>query len=892
MLRQFWIDLRVRLAGLFGRRGLHSRADEEIRAHIAMREQRLIESGVPHDEARFQARREFGNAALIREATVDSWPFVVLAQFGQDLRQAVRALGRTPGFTAAVVVTIALGVGVNAGIFTVLNGVLFRDLPAPDAHQLVSIEQSVEGGQLAADAMGGVFTISEYRTYRDRAQTLEGLLAHADPRETTLGGDAPEKVYGAIVSCNYFSVLNEPPALGRALAAGDCAPGADSVVLLGHSVWTTTFAGDPGILGRTVELDGHRFTVVGVAAERMYGGSPIRTGYFAPLSAEPLLWPGESRYEDDRRPWLYLVGRRSDGASFEQVRAELDVIAAGIDRLEPGRSTTLAIARATPRTLPADLRDAAMGAAAVLMTAFALILVIACANVVNLLLARGTSRSQEIGIRLSLGASRARVVRQLLTESVVICLAGGLLGSILALWSFQSLVALALPTAIHPEMPVPALDLDFSPDSRVFWYALALTIGTGLVCGLAPGLQASRTDLSTVIRQDAASARRGGGRLRGTLLGIQVALSMALMIATGLLLRGLYTTYTIDPGFAFRGVVHLSFGTDGGPAILDRQMLEEVGALPGVEAAAYATLTPLGEANTGFGIRLPGESEDQIRLAQADAVTPGFFSVLELPIVGGRNFTEAESASAGREAETRPVIVSETTARNLWGERDPIGRALLTEDLTEDTTLEVVGVAADARLGALGEIDPYYVYFPRREGGELLVRSRAGFATTASGILAIVRARDPGLPARVLPLEANLAWYRGVSGMVTTLAGGLGALALALAAVGIYGVVSFVVTRRYREIGIRMALGARAHQVLGMILRQTMRPVVVGALIGIAAASALSRILSSALFGVSPADPVGLGGAALLVLSVALGAGVMAARPATRADPTVVLRHE
>ena len=813
----------------------------------------------------------------------------MLTDIWNDLRYAARALSRTPAFAAAAIVTIALGVGVNAGIFTILNGVLFRDLPAADAHELVSIEQTVAGGESTAQDRRRTFTIAEYEAYRDQTQTLAGLLAHADPRETTLGGEAPQKLFGAIVSCNYFSVLERAPALGRALSAEDCEPGTAPVVVLGHGVWTTTFAADPEILGRTVDLEGHAFTVVGVAAEGMYGGSPLRTSYFAPLSTEPVLWPFESRYEDDGFRWLYLVGRRG-GTSIEQVRAELDVIATQIDRLEPGRSTTLSIARAIPRTMPSELRGLATGAAAVLMGAFGLILLIACANVANLLLARGTARSREIGIRLSLGASRGRVLRQLLAESVLISIAGGTLGTALALWSFQALVALAVPAAIHPELPVLALDLDFSPDLRVLSYAFGLTLGTGVLFGLAPALQASNPDLNAVIKQEGAGAGAGrrGGRLRGTLVGVQVALCMALTIATGLLLRGLYATYTIDPGFAYADVAHVSFGTDGGPPILDERMLDEVAALPGVAAVAYASQTPLGEALLRTPVRLPGQNENDARLVELDAVTPGFFAVLELSIVRGRNFTAAESADAGREARARPVIVSETTARNFWGERDPLGRTLLWKDVT----LEVVGVAADARLGAIGAIDSYYAYMPRRAGGELLVKSRGDFAATAAGIRALVLARDPTLAFRVLPLEGNLGWWRGISGLVATLGAGLGVLALALATVGIYGVVSYAVTRRYREIGIRMALGASASNVLGMTLRQTLRPVVVGALIGIAAAVAVSGILSGVLFGVSPVDPIGLGGAALLVLGVALAAGFVAARPAMRADPTVALRYE
>jgi predicted permease len=813
----------------------------------------------------------------------------MLTKLWSDVRYAVRSLSRSPGFAVAAIVTIALGVGVNTGIFTILNGVLFRDLPAPDAHELVSIAQTVEGGDFTARTGVGTFSIGDYRAYAARAQTL-AVLAHADPREATLGGDAPQKIFGALVSCNWFTVLRTPPALGRALNAADCEAGAPPVVVLGHALWATTFAGDANIVGRTVELAGNPFTVVGVAASGTYGGSPISTAYFAPLSTEPLLWPGRSRYENPRQLWLYLLGRRSAGVGVGQVRAELDVIAAQIDQDAPGRSTTLTVARAKRNTVPGDLRGPATAASTVLMAAFGLILLIACANVANLLLARGTARFQEIGIRLSLGASRARVVRQLLTESVLISITGGVLGSLLALWSFQALAAIALPAAIHPEMPVPALELDFSVDFRVLWYALVLTIGTGFVFGLAPALAVSRPDLNTVIKQDAASAggSRKGGRLRGTLVGVQVALCMTLMIATGLLLRGLYATYTIDPGFNPAGVAHLSFGMDGGPPILDRRMLEEVAALPGVEGVAYASQTPLGESRTGAMVRLPGQAESESRITEIDAVTPSYFSVIELPIVRGRNFTEAESADAASRAGTQPVIVTETTARNFWGDADPLGRTLL----WDDATLEVVGVAADARLGALGEIDPYYVYMPLYERGELLVKSGADFAATASGILAIVRARDAGLVARVLPLESNLQWFRGLSRLVTTLGAGLGVLALVLAAVGVYGVVSYSVIRRYREIGIRMALGAETRDLLTMIFRRTMRPVVIGAVIGVIAAGALTRVLSSVLFGVSPADPIGLGGAALLVLGVALAAGIVAALPATRAHPTTTLRYE
>jgi predicted permease len=415
--------------------------------------------------------------------------------------------------------------------------------------------------------------------------------------------------------------------------------------------------------------------------------------------------------------------------------------------------------------------------------------------------------------------------------------------------------------------------------------------------GLAPALHASKADLQLVLKQDAAgTGSRRGGRLRGVLVGVQVALSMVLMMATGLLVRGLYATHTIDPGFVYRDIAFISFGLDGlryepEPARLFRQRLSErVASLPGVEAVALASDPPLGEEIALMQIRLPHETNNEFRVAQLNAVTPGYFSLIGVPIVRGRTFTDAEFANARPDAEVTPVVISAATARNIWGEADPLGRSLARGDFRGNVTgtLQVVGVVPDAQVSTLGRIDPYFVYVPG--GEELLIKNHDDFNALASGIQAIVRGLDPELVIRVLPLEGNLGYWRGVSGMVTTLAAGLGVLALVLASVGIYGVVSYAVMRRYREIGIRVALGASARHVLGVILRQTMRPVVIGATIGIVAAIAVSRILSSVLFGVSPADPLGLGGAALLVAGVAFGAGLMAARPATHADPVTTLR--
>lgn len=812
-----------------------------------------------------------------------------------DLRHALRSLGRTPAFSAAAIVTIALGVGLNTGIFSVINGVLFRDLPVPNAGELVSVYQTIEdvpGLQGASVTLPATFTTAEYETIRDDSSTLAGLLAHSDPVGALIGGDVQQQVPGLLVTCNYFGVLEQPPALGRALGENDCRPGADPVVVLGHELWTTRFEADPSVVGRTVELGQGFFTVVGVGREGTYSGR-FRAAFFAPLSTESLL-SGESRYTDDESGWLTLIGRQSDGAGIDQVRAELAVIASRFEREAPGRPV-LTVERAKPDVLPPFVRGPAIGGAAVIMTAFGLILLIACANVANLLLARGTARAREFAVRLSLGASRARVIRQLLIESAVLAAAGGLLGSLLAIWSFQTLLALAIPTIVP--VGLPALAIDASPDFRVLAVTLVLTLGTGFVFGLAPALRAARTDLHSVIKQDSAGSmgRRGGGRLQGTLLGAQVALSMVLIIGAGLLLRGLYSAQTIDPGFDADGVTVLSYdyvddtGHDDDPEFW-RRLRDEIVALPGVEAAAYAAREPLGDDFGYTPIRLPGEGDAELRSAVPNFVSADYFSVVGLPLVRGRTFADADFASGAAAA-----IVSESTARNLWGDADPIGRTLVRRvgfGPDQVAELRIVGVVGDGQVSSLGRIDPYYLYLPRRASEKLLIRSRLDLATTAAAIRGVVRRLDPALPAPMNPLEANLERWQGISGIVTLLAGALGGLALALAAVGIYGVVSYFVGRRFREIGVRIALGARAASIYRLILASTMRPVVIGTVLGIAGAVATTGILSSVLFGVSPLDPLGVGGAALFVAGVALVAGTWAARRAARVDPAVTLRHD
>jgi len=536
-----------------------------------------------------------------------------------------------------------------------------------------------------------------------------------------------------------------------------------------------------------------------------------------------------------------------------------------------------------------EARNDVFTVAGVVMAAFGMVLLIACANVANLLLARATRRSGEIAVRLSLGASRARIVQQLLAEAVLLAAAGGALGSALALWSSQGLVTFALSG-----LPAASLYMiDTAPDGRVFAYAFLVTLATGLLFGLLPALRASKRDLHTAMKGASTVGQRSEGRLQGALIGAQVALSMVLMVGAALLLRGLYEAQTVKPGFRYEGVAVVSFDlTRGGydearAAVFQRQVVDRVSALPGVDGAAQAQWAPL-TGDFQMMAALPGEA--RFFPLGFNTVSADYFSLLEIPIVRGRAFTANDEAN-----ESTAAIVTETTARRLWPDRDPIGQKLAIGAAANRVEVDVVGVARDAQVTEIGALASSYAYLPAAPRTQrvltLLVRS-GDFTATAVAVRAVIAELDPGLAVRVAPLEANLEANRSLSRVVSALATALGAVALVLAAVGIYGVVAYAVGRRAREIGVRIALGAATRDVIALVLKQQLRPVAIGVVAGLATALAVSRVLSSVLFGVSPTDGVALLMAMVVVGGVAVLAGILPARRASRVDPNVVLHYE
>jgi len=886
----------ARVKALFRRKQLERDLDEEVAFHLAMREEKKRARGVATEEARYATRREFGNATRVKEICRETWSFVGLETLWRDLRYGARTLGKNPGFTAAAVLAIALGIGVNTGIFSVLNAAALRLLPIPAASQVVSVDQMFHGKiHRNVHGEGSLFSYPEYQEYRDHNHVFTGLLAYEPFVQVTMGGASPQQLFGAVTSCNYFGVLGVQPVLGRGFVDGDCsAAGANAVVVLSQDLWRTTFNADPALIGKSVLLNRSEFTVVGIAPAGFGGTEPVPSAFWAPLTMQHALdglEPGRDFLGDGDTSWLALLGRVQNGVSLGEVRADLGVIAGRIDHEHPGRSTTLAIHTATFLGRPAE-RTFVFTIGGVILVAVGLVLLIACANVANLLLARASARQKEIAIRLSIGASRWQIVRQLLTESLLIALLGGVAGSLLAFWSFEAITQFVLAHLPHG---FPQLALNMSPDYRVLGYSLGLTVMTGIVFGLAPALHATRPDLSTAIKEDSGGLTGktgGGGFLRNTLVGLQVAVCMILLIAAGLLMRGLYSARTIDPGFEMANVTQASFdlGSQGyseeRASAFQRSMMEGVAALPGVDAVAEGSATPLSDNHSETSFQLPGETEG--RQMEYNEVTPGYFNLLGIPIVRGRDFTAAEARASAAE-----IIVTEFTARTLWPGQEAVGKVLRK---IGDADRIVVGVVKDAQVSHLGETEKVYVYLPSGPKEQahmvLLVHSVGGYEGVASGIREATRALDPQVVVDVTRLEDNLETWRTPSRIVAALSGALGTLALLLASIGVYGVVSFGVSRRIHEIGIRMTLGADGKDVMKLLLRQAMQPVMIGAAVGVAGCAAVSQILSKVLYGIGSHDPIAFVGVPVFLLGIALLASYIPARRATRVDPVVALRYE
>jgi predicted permease len=800
----------------------------------------------------------------------------------QDLRYGARMLAKKPGFTLIAVLTLALGIGANATIFTWLKAVALNPIPgAADASRLMIFEG--EGGASVS--------YSDYRDFRERATTLAGLVC-GDLQALRLGAkDEPERVTGMIVSGNYFDVLGVKMAFGRGfLPEEDQTPGAHQVVVISHELWRRSFGGDPGVIGRTVTLNKMPFTVVGVAAPEFNGTmTGLVTEAWVPMMMYERIRPGLSRvmFEHRGNHWLDGIARIKPGVSPAQARAELETISAQLAREYPDTNKDKILRLQSLSRLGAG--QFLTPVLSIVMALVGVLLLIVCANVANLLLARAAGRRKEISVRLAIGAGRARIVRQLLTESLLLALAGGTCGFLVALWSA------GLLKAVFP--PVDGKLIDLAPDAQVLGFTFLLSLVTTVVFGLVPALQSSRLDLVSTLKEETAGGARRRGRLRGSLVVAQVAMALLLLLCAGLFMRGVQKAQSVNPGFNSQNVLLASvdlfpngYSEESG-ANFFRQALARLAAIPGAQSVSLARRIPLGiEGVSDRSLEIEGYQPPKGEEAWAfyNSVGPDYFRTLEVPLVSGREFT----AHDGRDA-MKVAVVNQTFVNRYLPNQNAVGRRI--RDGADWIT--IIGVARDFKYKQLDERPSPYLFQPvyqaHRPDMTFLVRTSGAPMTLRSSVQETLRSIDPSLPVfaiRTLEASAGAALIAQRTGSM--LLGLFGIVALFLSATGLYGVLAYSVSERRREIGIRIALGASAGDMLKLVIGQGVKLIMLGTAVGLLAALGVTRLLASLIFGVSPTDPLTFVGVTVLLVIFALLACYLPARRAAKVDPMVALRCE
>ena len=862
--------------------GLRSRHEEaalreELEFHHAMKQQELERGGMTPDEARVAASRRIGNATRAREDARAVWIWPWLDGLRQDTSYAARSLRRQPGFTLMSLAVLGVAIGLNVSLFTVFAGLAIRPMAGiRDAASVVTV------AALNPPRLGGVSGLSfpEYAYLADQSTSFAGLTA-AVPMTVRLEADgSPRTMTAYLATANYFDVLGVPMELGRGFLPGEDRLGSPQpVAVLSDALWRARFAGDPAVIGREVRIEGLPFTVIGIASRLFVGPAGSSSRIWLPISAAPVIRPNDpfvsTLLERADSCCVTVTGRRAPLVSNAQAQAEAQVLSRRFrDSVQqPDRPIVL---NGTQFLAGRSAAGKALAILGVLSLGMLLVLLIACANVGNLMLARAAARVGEIGVRISLGAGRARIVRQLLTEGFVLAIAASVVGALVAVW---------LPAVALQMLAGEARPFDIDLDRWVFTYTFSLAVLSCVAFALAPALHATRCDITSALRHDT-TALRSGFPLRSALLAVQVAVSVVLLTSAGLLLRGVVQARVLDPGFRVDDVSVATIDlaeSRYGPARMRAFVTELTTGLRESHVAAFGlvSLEPLADARDSMGMRLPGERVEDTRSVGVLNVSPGYFDTLGIQLVAGRSFSDDD--------ETRRVaIINETMARRYWPARTPLGQSIIAGPGAG--SFEIVGIARDAHLVTMDTIEPL-VLLPLADR-----QPRVLFTTTdttaVSKVAAVVGRIDARARVDITPLRNRLDGWLGEITLAPIAASVLGVFGLVVAVVGMIGVFSYAVRQRTREIGIRVALGASGRDVIRLVLASSSRAVLVGLGAGAVGAIAASQILRRALYGLSPFDPIAYSGVVVLLAAAAIAASYVPARRALKIDPVTALRYD
>ena len=864
--------------------------DDEIRDHLEREVEVNIARGMSVEEARRRARIAFGNIALVREDSRSAWRWSWQDQLGQDVRYALRTLRKSPGFTAVALVTLSLGIGTNTAIFTLIDALLLRALPVPSPGQLLQVSMTPGDGRESqlSDSLAYpvVRALADQRDVFDSVGGFSTFTFDAGPPDNV------RRTQGAFVTGAFFEVMGIVPAAGRVLTRDDDEIQAPLVAVITDGYWERAFARDPRIIGQPYRVNGRAVSIVGVTPPGFTGA---HVGWVAditfPVSAVAQVRPELSTLLGPGNIWLRVLARPRPGVSEEQVAAALtlrwpDLSQAAIastftaERTDGIRSARLALRPGS--TGWTNLRDLFRRPLYVLMTLVGLVMLIACANVAGLLLARGTARQKEIAIRLALGAGRGRLVRQLFTESLMLSLGSAVMGIYVAQFLSRYLVDLLATGPL-------TVTFDLTATSHVLAFMVALSLATTVLFGLVPAWQA--TERRPVDALKAASGIALRGRLLPSVVTAQVALCLVLLVGAGLFIQTLLNLQALKTGFEHQGVLLVDVAGQR-PRTFYKDVLDSMRRIPGVTSASVSTNTPLSGAGWSEKVTIDGVTQE--REPSFLAVSPQYFQTLQTAILRGRDFTANDEASTAMVA-----IVNETFARRYFSQRDPIGGHFSASVAQPPVDLEIVGIVSDVVGNNLRAAPPATVYVPyfavqvmSQNFSSLQVRVNGPTAPIADAIRRALQPRMLGTPVEIRSLTAQVDSASVRERLVTSLAAGLGMAALVLAAIGLYGLLAYSVASRTKEIGIRVALGANPLGVVALILRQGARLALAGIALGIATAAALSRLIDGMLFGLTPLDPATFVGVSLLLGTIAFLASCIPARRATRVDPLISIRAE